>query len=95
MLLKSSSRDVSGATLAVQSLSFFRFIFLSSHTLHVIPCNFRLLFYSSIYSVYSGFFLINLMKTVIGQSKYCMPQPFSRCLISLCSSLVDFNSIVS
>ena len=26
--------------------------------------------------------LINLMKTGIGQSKYCIPQPFSRCLIS-------------
>ena len=28
----------------------------------------------------------------IGQSKYCIPQPFSRCLISLCGSLFDFNS---
>ena len=37
--------------------------------------------------------LINLMKTGIGQSKYCIPQPFSRCLISLCSSLFDLNSI--
>ena len=36
--------------------------------------------------------LINLMKTGIGQSKYCIPQPFSRCLISLCGSLFDFNS---
>ena len=33
------------------------------------------------------------MKTGIGQSKYCIPQPFSRCLISLCSSLFDFNSM--
>ena len=39
--------------------------------------------------------LINLMKTGIGQSKYCIPQPFSRCLISLCSSLFGFNSIFS
>ena len=46
-----------------------------------------------IFSVYSWFFLINLMKTGIGQSKYCTPQPFSRCLISLCSSLFDLNSI--
>ena len=37
--------------------------------------------------------LINLMKTGIGQSKYCIPQPFSPCLISLCSSLFDLNSI--
>ena len=28
-----------------------------------------------------------------GQYHYCIPQPFSRCLISLCSSLFDFNSI--
>ena len=35
--------------------------------------------------------LINLMKTGIGESKYCIPQPFSRCLISLCRSLFDFN----
>ena len=28
-------------------------------------------------------FLISLMKTGIGQSRYCIPQPFSRCLISL------------
>ena len=33
------------------------------------------------------------MKTGIGQSKYCIPQPFSHCLISLCRSLFDFNSI--
>ena len=33
------------------------------------------------------------MKTGIGQSKYCTPQPFSRCLISLCSSLFDLNCI--
>ena len=33
-------------------------------------CNLRLLFYSSIYSVYSSYFSqINLMKTGIGQSK--------------------------
>ena len=32
------------------------------------------------------------MTTGIGQSKYCLPQPFSACLISLCSSLFDFNS---
>ena len=34
------------------------------------------------------------MKTgiYIGQWKYCIPQPFSRCLISLCSSLIGFNS---
>ena len=32
------------------------------------------------------------MKTGIGQSKYWKPQPFSRCLISLCSSPFDFNS---
>ena len=37
---------------------------------HVTPCNFLLLFYSSIYSVYSWVFLINLMKTGIGQSKH-------------------------
>ena len=49
--------------------------------------------YSSIYSVYSRFFLINLMTTGIGQSKHCIPQPFSRCLISLCSSLFYFNCI--
>ena len=37
-------------------------------------CDFRLLFYSSIYSVYSSCFSqINLMKTGIGQSKYCIP----------------------
>ena len=49
----------------------------------------------SIYSVYSWFFPINLMKTGIGQSKYCIPQPFSGCLISLCSSLFDFDSILN
>ena len=53
------------------------------------------LFYGSIYSEYSWFFLINPMKTGIGQSKYCIPQPFSRCLISFCSSLFDFNSVES
>ena len=34
------------------------------------------------------------MNTGIGQWKYCIPQPFSRCLFSLCSSLFDFNSIL-
>ena len=29
----------------------------------------------------------NLTKTGIGQSKYCIHQPFSRCLISLCCGL--------
>ena len=72
---------------------FFGLFFLAATPYHVIPCNSRLLFYSSIYSVYSWFFLINLMKTAIGQSKYCILQPFSRCLISLCSSLFYFNSI--
>ena len=39
-------------------------------------CNFRLLFYSSIYSVYSSCFSqINLMKTGIGQSRYCIHVP--------------------
>ena len=71
---------------------FFGLFFLAATPYHVIPCNFLLLFYSSICSVYSWFFLINLMKTGIGQSKYCIPQPFSRCLISLCNSLFDFNS---
>ena len=33
------------------------------------------------------------MNTGIGQSKYCILQPFSPCLICLCSSLFDFNSI--
>ena len=42
---------------------------------------------------YSWFFLINLMNTGIGQSKYFILQPFSPCLICLCSSLFDFNSI--
>ena len=49
---------------------------LAATPYRVIPCNFLLLFYSSIYSVYSWFFLINL-KTGIGQSKYCLRQPFS------------------
>ena len=35
------------------------------------------------------------MNTGIGQWKYCIPQPFSRCLFSLCSSLFDFNSILN
>ena len=34
------------------------------------------------------------MNTVIGQSKYCTPHPLSHCLISLCISLFDFNSII-
>ena len=72
---------------------FFRLFSLAATPYHVIPCNFPLLFYNSIYSAYSRFFLINLLKTGIGQAKYCIPQPFSRCLISLCSSLFDFNSI--
>ena len=33
------------------------------------------------------------MTTGIGQSKYCLPQLFSACLISLCTSLFYFNSI--
>ena len=35
------------------------------------------------------------MKTGIDQSKYCIPQPFSGCLISLCSSRFDFDSILN
>ena len=73
---------------------FLGLFFLAATPYHVIPCNFRLLLYSSIYSVYSWFLQINLMKTVIGQSKYCTPHPLSRCLISLCISLFDFNSII-
>ena len=73
---------------------FLGLFFLAATPYHDIPCNFRLLLYSSIYSVYSWFLLINLMKTVIGQSKYCIPHPLSRCLISLCISLFDFNSII-
>ena len=39
-------------------------------------------------------FLISLMKTGIGQSRYCIPQPFSRCLISLLHCFFfHFNSI--
>ena len=66
--------------------------FSSNYTVsrHIIG-NFRLLFYSSIYSVNSWFVLINLMKTGIGQSKYCTSQRLSRCLISLCSNLFDFQ----
>ena len=33
------------------------------------------------------------MTAGVGQSKYCLPQPLSRCLIILCSSLFVFNSI--
>ena len=73
---------------------FFWLLFLAATPYHVIPCNFLLLFFSGIYSVYSWFFLINLMNTGIGHWKYCIPQPFSRCLFSLCSSLFDFNSIL-
>ena len=58
------------------------------------PCNFRLLFYSSIYFAYWKIFLVNVVKTGIGQSKYCIPQPFSRCLDSFWSSLFDFNLIL-
>ena len=72
---------------------FFRFIFLSSHTLPRHTMYLPLLTYSSIYSMYSWFFLINLMKTGIGQSKYCIPQPFPRCLLSLCSSPFDLYSV--
>ena len=50
---------------------FFGLLFLAATPYHVIPCNFRLLFYSSIYSVYSWSSLVNLMKTGVGQSKYC------------------------
>ena len=32
------------------------------------------------------------LKTDIGQSKHCIRQPFSRCLISLRRSLFHFNS---
>ena len=61
---------------------------------HVIPCNFCLLFYSSIYSVYSWFFLINLMKAGIGQSKYCrLFHVVWSVFAFLCSSVFDFNSI--
>ena len=39
-------------------------------------------------------FLISLMKTGIGQSRYCIPQPFSRCLMSLLHCFFfHFNSI--
>ena len=62
---------------------FFDLFFVAATPYNVIPCNFRLLFYSSIYFVGLWFFVINLMKTGIGQSKYCISQPFSRCLISL------------
>ena len=72
---------------------FFGLFFLAATPYHVLPCNFCLLLYSSIFSVYSWFFLINLMKTGIGQSNYCISQPFSRCLVSLCTSLFSFNSI--
>ena len=41
---------------------FLGLFFLAASPYHVIPCNFRLLFYRSIYSVYSCFFLINLIK---------------------------------
>jgi len=72
---------------------FFTPLFFSATPYHVIPCNFHLLFYSSIYSVKLWLFLINLMKTGISQSKYCKSQPFSCCFISLCSSLFNINSI--
>ena len=35
------------------------------------------------------------MKTGIGQSKYCTPQPFSRCLISLCRCFLRLNALAS
>ena len=35
------------------------------------------------------------MKTGFGRSKYCIPQPFSHCLISLCNSLFDIDSILN
>ena len=35
------------------------------------------------------------MKTGFSRSKYCIPQPFTRCLISLWSSLFDFDSILN
>ena len=35
------------------------------------------------------------MKTGFGRSKCCIPQPFTHCLISLCSSLFDFDSILN
>ena len=37
----------------------------------------------------------NLTKTGIGQSKYCIHQPFSRCLISLCCGLSDLILFLS
>ena len=37
----------------------------------------------------------NLTKTGIGRSKYCIHQPFSRCLISLCCGLFDLIRFVS
>ena len=55
---------------------FFWLLFLAATPYHVIPCNFLLLFFSGIYSVYLWFFLINLMNTGIGQWKNCIPQPF-------------------
>ena len=48
---------------------FFGLFFFAATRHHVITCNFRLLFYSSMYPVNSWFFSINLMKTGIGQSK--------------------------
>ena len=35
------------------------------------------------------------MKTGFGRSKCCIPQPFTHCLISLCSSLFDFDYILN
>ena len=53
--------------------SYIHFVILTMYI-----CNFRLLCYSSIYSVYSSCFSqITLMKTGIGQSKYCIPKPFT------------------
>ena len=48
---------------------FFGLFFSAATPYHVIPCIFCLLLHSSIYSVYSWFFLKNVMKTGIGQSK--------------------------
>ena len=67
--------------------NYFHYVILTMYI-----CNFLLLFYSSIFSVYSSCFSqINLMKAGIGQSKYHLPWPFSHCLISLCRSLFDVD----
>ena len=64
--------------------------------------NFLLLFYSSTYGILyirTWFFLINLIdkdswKTGIGQSKYCIPQLFSRCFISVLAMFCCFFFVV-